>query len=122
MENLNINEEQLDLFKEVSEDVSEDTLPPETEEKGCGSFDDLVYVAPKGDCQIFLSSLSDEQESFLQGNLNFDTHFKKVKEYDEDSLYYCGIDRDWIYSKSNSVFLPIFFNDIFIHKDDWVIQ
>ena len=37
------------LYKETQLDLFENTLPPETDEKGCDSFDDLVYVPPKRD-------------------------------------------------------------------------
>ena len=51
MENLIFSEEQLDLF--------ENTLPPETDEKGCDSFEDLVYVTPKEPCQILIPNLTE---------------------------------------------------------------
>ena len=111
MENLIFSEEQLDLF--------ENTLPPETDEKGCDSFDDLVYVAPKAACQILLEDLTLDQVGFLQNNLNFDPRFKKVKGDNEDCLYYSRLQRDWIYGESSSFSLTIFFNDIFIHIEDW---
>ena len=62
MSELLYKETQLDLF----ENVSSDTLPPETDEKGCDGFDDLVYVTPKESCQLLLTGLTLEQEEFLQ--------------------------------------------------------
>tara|TARA_Y100001956_G_scaffold63134_1_gene63367 strand:- start:235 stop:567 length:333 start_codon:yes stop_codon:yes gene_type:complete len=102
-------EEQLDLF--------EDTLPPETDEKGCNSFDDLVYVPPKENCKLLLSTLSEDQEKFLDDNLEFDERF--IKDYYHDALCYTFSEQDWIYgTKGFAVKEYITFNDIFVHKDD----
>ena len=111
MSKLLYKETQLDLF----EDVSLDTLPPETDEKGCDSFDDLVYVAPKVSCQILLADLTEDQEKFLQGNLKFDTSF--TREPTDNVLWFSCIDRDWIYDHEDNIFGHITFNDIYIHKD-----
>ena len=107
MENLIFSEEQLDLF--------ENTLPPETDEKGCDSFGDLVYIASEESCQIILSSLSEEQGRFLKDKLKFDTVFRHEQE--ETILYYNSINKDWLYTIKGAEKV-VSFNDIFIHKDD----
>lgn len=105
------------LYKETQLDLFENTLPPETDEKGCDSFDDLVYVPPSESCQIRLSTLSEDQMKFLDDNLEFDERFIKV--YFHDMLCYIFSEKNWVYG-SDGVSLNnyIFFNDIFIHKDN----
>ena len=69
MSELLYKETQLDLF----ENVSLGTLPPETDEKGCDSFYDLVYVAPLSDTCVPYDTLSVDQKEFLLESLNFQT-------------------------------------------------
>ena len=109
MENLIFSEEQLDLF--------ENTLPPETDEKGCDSFEDLVYVTPKEPCQILIPNLTEEQEEFLYKNLTFDSYFQGIENGHEDFLYYNFLHKEWLYDTRTDVAV-VSFNDIFIHKDE----
>ena len=105
-------EEQLDLF----EDVSKDMLPPETDEKGCDSFDDLVYVPPKKGSQILISLLSEDQEKFLQDNLEFGERY--TRKVTDNILWFSSTEMDWRYDYEYVEYSYIGFNDIFIHKDD----
>ena len=104
------------LYKETQLDLFENTLPPETNEKGCDSFDDLVYVAPKVNCQLYLSSLSNDQEKFLQENLVFDESFTRGS--NDNVLWFSSTEMDWIYDYEDMNYDYTTFNDIFIHKED----
>tara|TARA_Y100001963_G_C6613300_1_gene368105 strand:+ start:69 stop:434 length:366 start_codon:yes stop_codon:yes gene_type:complete len=104
------------LYKETQLDLFENTLPPETNEKGCDSFDDLVYVAPKVCCQLYLSSLSEDQKKFIQENLVFDESF--TREPTDNVLWFSPTEMDWIYDYEDMKYDYTTFNDIFIHKDD----
>lgn len=102
------------LYKETQLDLFEDSLPPETLEKGCDSFDDLV-LSTRYTCHYGMNlivrgyTLSDEQKRFMLSS----TPLKNCTiSYDsEKDLFFLIRSRD-------DLFLDVSFNDIFIHKDD----
>lgn len=107
------------LYKETQLALFENTLPPETDEKGCHSFEDLVYVSPKENVNIPCSALSEKQKSFLIDRLSWD----KVWFYIHPAVnhfYYISKLQKW-YTEVEEVGEEeqvVSFNDIFIHKDD----
>lgn len=80
------------------------------EDEGEESFDNLVYVKPNGFCHIRVSTLSEEQKSFLDKNLVWRNN---VRLLDETKKYgYLNYDGNWWLGKT-CYSEQIFFNDIF---------
>ena len=107
------------LYKETQLDLFEDTLPPETDEKGCDSFDDLVYVMPTEDTCVPYDILTVDQKEFLLNRLNFNTT-NGHNEPNACHFSYCPSSDLW-FTETEDIeegeHIAIF-NDIFIHKDD----
>ena len=100
-------EEQLDLF--------EDTLPPETDEKGCDSFDNLVYITPSENVSIPLDKLSEEQKIFLISRLDWDKDWFYINT-DINHFHYIHEAKKW-FTEAGEIGNEekvVCFNDIFI--------
>ena len=104
-------DQQLDLFGDV--------LFPETDEKGCDSFDGLVYVPPNENVSIPCSALSEKQKSFLIDRLCWDKDWFLINP--DVNHFHCIKEVQGWFTEAGEIekgARVITFNDIFIPEDD----
>jgi hypothetical protein len=110
-----------------SQPTREDLLPNAVEDTDNGfeedTFEGLVYLAPKNDAFIMSDTLSEEQKSFLDDNLDWFDEDRFCEDVcPKESLRFVG-DKGWYltsykeddYRSSSSN--KASFNDIFVHED-----